>query len=235
MTIGAKENESIGMPPKRPLKVDSVGERSVQKKPLHYRLIKRAFDIGFSTCVIAVGFVPGLILSAFIVRDTSGSPIYFSERVGRGGRVFKILKFRTMVADADNLEKYFTPEQLDQWCREHKVDDDPRITKLGRYLRVSSIDEFPQLINVFLGQLSVIGPRAITVEELANYGDKQNVLLSCPMGITGMWQTSERNYATYESGLRQELELAYAENASLQLDTKIFFRTFKVLFERMGR
>jgi len=234
--VVGNDGESDGKPSEWLSEIEKpVDKGRVQKKPLYYRFVKRAFDIGFSACVIAVGFLPGLILSAFIMKDTGGSPIYLSERVGRGGRLFKILKFRTMVADADELEKYFTAEQLDQWHREHKVDDDPRITKLGRYLRISSFDEFPQFINVFLGQLSIIGPRAITVEELSYFGDDQDLLLSCPMGITGLWQTGERNMATFESGIRQEIELMYVNNASLRLDAQIFFKTFKTMFERTGR
>lgn len=122
----------------------------IPQKPLYYRFIKRVFDIVFSTCVIIAGFIPGLILSAFIAKDTGGSPIYSSVRVGRGGKLFRIYKFRSMVADSDNLEKYFTRDQLELWHQEHKVDNDPRITKLGAFLRSSSIDEFPQFINVLL-------------------------------------------------------------------------------------
>lgn len=160
-----------------------IGGLEVREKPLYYRFAKRAFDIVFSSCVIVVGLVPGLVLSAFIVADTKGSPIYSSTRVGRRGRPFRILKFRSMVADADNLEKYFTPEQLDQWHREHKVDDDPRITKLGTFLRASSIDEFPQFVNVFFGQMSTVGSRAITAEETDYFGDGKDLLLSMRPGV----------------------------------------------------
>ena len=211
------------------------GEGRVAKKPLYYRFIKRAFDVLFSSCVIVFGLIPGLILSAFIVKDTGGSPIYTSERVGRGGVPFRVYKFRSMVSDSDNLEKYFSTEQLEEWHREHKVENDPRITKLGAFLRSSSIDEFPQFINVFLGQISVVGPRAITFEELSYFGDDQDLLLSCPPGITGLWQTGPRNLATFEIGLRQELELMYARNASLSLDAKLFFRTFATMISGTGR
>ena len=113
-----------------------------------YRICKRVFDIAFSVCVIAVGLGPGLILSAFIARDTGGSPIYTQERVGMGGRTFRIYKFRTMVADSDDVEKYLNSDQLAQWRLERKVDDDPRITPLGRKLRSTSVDEIPNFINV---------------------------------------------------------------------------------------
>ena len=118
-----------------------------------YRICKRVFDIAFSVCVIAVGLGPGLILSAFIARDTGGSPIYTQERVGMGGRTFRIYKFRTMVADSDDVEKYLNSDQLAQWRLERKVDDDPRITPLGRKLRSTSVDEIPNFINVLKGDI----------------------------------------------------------------------------------
>lgn len=111
----------------------------IVKKPLYYRFLKRLFDFVFSSCVIAVGFIPGLILSALIMIDTKGSPIYSQIRVGRNGKPFRIYKFRSMVSDSDDVEKYFTPEQLEIWQKERKVDNDPRITKLGNIIRKTSL------------------------------------------------------------------------------------------------
>lgn len=207
----------------------------IPKKPLHYRFIKRVFDIVFSACVIVIGFVPGLVLCAFVAKDTGGSPIYRSTRIGLKGKPFCIYKFRTMVADADDLEKHLSAKQLEQWHKEHKVDGDPRITKFGEFLRSSSIDEFPQFLNVFIGQMSTIGSRAITQEELAYFGDYQALLLSQRPGITGMWQCGPRNIATFQSGLRQKIELMYVSNASIKLDTKLFFKTFRTMIERTGQ
>lgn len=207
----------------------------VRKKPLYYRFLKRLFDLVFSTCVIVVGLIPGLVLSALIVLDTKGYPIYTQTRVGRNGKLFRIFKFRSMVADSDDVEKYFTSDQLEVWKKERKVDNDPRITKLGNFIRKTSIDEFPQFINVWLGQISIIGCRVITFDELEWFGDNRDLLLSVPPGITGLWQTGPRNLATFDSGLRQELELSYAKNASFSLDMKIFFRTFRVMVERTGQ
>ena len=107
---------------------------------------------------------PGLILCAFIAKDTGASPIYTQVRVGIGGRTFQIYKFRTMVADSDDIEKHLDKNQLNQWYCELKVDDDPRITPLGHKLRSTSIDEIPNFINVLKGDMSVVGPRAITRE-----------------------------------------------------------------------
>lgn len=201
-----------------------------------YRILKRAFDVVFSACVIVVGFIPGLILGVFISKDTGGSPIYSQERVGKGGRAFRIYKFRTMVADSDDVEKYLSAEQLEQWHRERKVDDDPRITQLGRKLRHTSIDEVPNFINVLKGDMSVVGPRAVSHEEIAWFGDDAGTVLSVPQGITGVWQCGPRNGATFENGERQRLELDYAHRASLRVDLAILLRTFAVMFvDRSGK
>ena len=204
--------------------------RRLDRRPLGYRAAKRAFDIAFSTVVIAVGLVPCTLLSVAIAADTKGSPIYTQERVGRLGRPFRIFKFRSMVADADDVEKYLAPEQLAQWERERKVDGDPRITRLGRALRRTSLDELPQFLNVLVGQLSVIGPRAITYDELREYGSDAPLLLSVPQGITGAWQAGPRNEATFENGERQAIELGYARNASLGEDVRVFGSTFGAMF-----
>ena len=209
----------------------------LDRRPLGYRFAKRAFDIVFSAVVIVVGLVPCALLSAAIAFDTMGSPIYTQERVGRLGKPFRIYKFRTMVVDADDVEKYLTPAQLAQWERERKVDNDPRITRLGRVLRKTSLDELPQFMNVLAGQLSVIGPRAITYDELREYGSNAPLLLSVPQGITGAWQAGPRNEATFENGERQAIELGYARNASLGEDARVFCATFGAMFgsRRSGR
>lgn len=211
--------------------------RSLDHRPVWYRFIKRTFDIVFSACVVIIGLIPGLILALIIMLDTKGSPIYSQMRIGRDGRPFRIYKFRSMVADADNVEKYFTPEQLDVWKSERKVENDPRITHLGYILRKMSLDELPQFINVLLGQISVIGPRAITKDELAHFGDDAPKLLSVTPGITGAWQCGPRNEATFENGERQRVELEYVRDASLLLDAQIFFSTFTVMFgkKKTGR
>lgn len=209
----------------------AAGCRAHDSRPMGYRVAKRAFDIAFSACICAVGLIPGAFLCAAIVSETKGSPIYVQERVGRLGRPIHIFKFRSMVADADNVGKWLTAEQMEEWHRERKVTDDPRITKLGRFLRKTSLDELPQFLNVLVGQLTVVGPRAITYEELDNYTlDQQRLVLSVPQGITGAWQSGPRNLATFENGLRQEYELAYARSANLRTDLHVFFKTFSVMF-----
>lgn len=122
-----------------------------------------------------------------------------------------------------------TPEQLAQWQREQKLDDDPRITRVGKFLRRTSLDELPQFINVLTGDLSVIGPRPVTLEETYEFGNARDEFLSIKPGITGWWQVTERNKATWENGDRQMLELFYVRHASLKLDLRIFIRTFKAM------
>jgi lipopolysaccharide/colanic/teichoic acid biosynthesis glycosyltransferase len=143
-----------------------------------------------------------------------------------------------MVKDSDDVEKYFTSEQLATWKIERKVENDPRVTRLGRFLRASSIDEIPQFLNVLLGHVSIIGPRAITSDELTqHYTDEEKaLLLSVSPGITGAWQCGPRNEATFQNGLRQHTELEYASSASLKKDVRIFFKTIAVVFvKRNGR
>lgn len=202
-----------------------------------YRICKRAFDIVFSAGVTAVLLVPGLVLCVFVAKDTGGSPLYVQKRVGMRGKDFNILKFRTMVADADDVEKHLSADQLAQWHAERKVDDDPRITRLGRVLRATSIDEIPQFVNVLKSDMSVIGPRAITRDELEEWysADEGEELLGIRPGITGAWQTGPRNVATFDSGRRQKLELGYVRDASPAEDVRIFFRTFKTMAGRTGQ
>lgn len=231
----AEHNTGNGMPEPG---TDAFVElcRNLDRRPLPYRFVKRLFDIVFSACVIVVGFVPCLLLSLAIVADTKGSPIYSQVRVGRYGRPFRVWKFRSMVVDSDNVEKYLDEEQLRQWREERKVANDPRITRLGRIIRRLSIDELPNFLNVLCGQISVIGPRAITYDELRHYGSRATELLSVPQGITGLWQVGDRNSATFENGTRQAIELGYVERASLKTDVAVFFGTFGAMFvRRTGR
>lgn len=197
-----------------------------------YRFVKRLFDFVFSLCVSVVLFIPIVVVCAFICLESSGSPVYSQERVGKGGKTIKILKLRSMVADAGNVQKYLSPEQLHQWEVERKVDDDPRITKVGQFIRKCSIDEMPQFLNVLNGDLSVIGPRPITRDELEqHFSDEEKAeLLSVQPGITGLWQATDLNAATFESGLRQKIELRYVRNRCFRMDWKCFTGTFGAMF-----
>ena len=211
---------------------------SLDHRSVGYRTFKRTFDFVFALLIVVLAFIPGLALSIAIAIDTKGSPIYTQERIGQHGKLFRIYKFRSMVSDSDNVKKYFTPEQLATWRVERKVENDPRITRLGRFLRASSLDEVPQFLNVLAGQISIIGPRAITRDELEQHfsDGEQALLLSVAPGITGAWQCGPRNEATFKNGLRQRTELDYAEGATLGQDFRIFFKTISVMFvKRNGR
>ncbi|WP_225748965.1 sugar transferase [Paraeggerthella sp. Marseille-Q4926] len=205
--------------------------RSLDHRSFGYKVTKRVFDILFSGVVVVVGFLPCALLSIAIAVDTKGSPIYTQTRIGKNGKTFRIKKFRTMVVDSDDVEKYFSEDQLKLWKRERKVDNDPRITPLGQLIRAASLDELPQFIDVLFGHISIIGPRAITVDELNQHFtlDERKMLLSVAPGITGWWQVTDRNRATWMGGSRQMLELFYVQNASLSLDARVFFRTFKAM------
>lgn len=201
-----------------------------------YKILKRAFDMSFSIAIIMAGTAPvAAICIAILIESGGGSPFFTQERIGKGGKPIRIYKLRTMVKDSNDVEKYFTPEQLETWKREYKVDNDPRITRTGDFLRRTSLDELPQFINVLKGDLSVIGPRPVVEAELAHYGDDANEFLSCRPGITGWWQATERNEATYENGRRQELELFYVRNASLKLDAAVFFKTIGAIVGQTGK
>ena len=212
----------------------AAAEGSQISSRLGYRFVKRVFDIVFSLCVVVLGFLPVLLLCLIIRLESPGSPIYRQERVGYRGRPLRIFKLRTMVVDSDDVEKHLSPEQLEQWVRERKVEGDPRITRVGALLRKTSLDELPQFLNVLVGQMSVVGPRPVVADELAAYGADEDAFLSMKPGITGWWQVQARNDATYKDGSRQELELYYVRNASLGLDARVFFETFKAMFGRTG-
>lgn len=195
-----------------------------------YRAVKRIFDMVFSTCVVAVLAIPVAAACVAICIDSPGKPFFRQERIGLHGKTIRIFKLRTMVSDAhEHPEKYMTPGQLETWRREQKLGDDPRVTRVGRFLRRTSLDELPQFLNVLTGDLSVIGPRPVTLEETYEFGDGRDEFLSVKPGITGWWQVTERNEATWENGDRQMLELFYVRHASFALDFRIFVRTFKAM------
>ncbi|MBQ7714941.1 MAG: sugar transferase [Clostridia bacterium] len=199
-----------------------------------YGAVKRVLDVIISLVALLV-FLPLFIIILLAVFFTDfHNPIYCQKRVGKGGREFSLIKFRTMRHDADDFEKYMTPDQLKLYHSEYKLEDDPRITKLGKLLRSFSVDELPQFFNVIAGQMSLIGPRPIVEKETHYYNEKRDLLLSVRPGITGLWQVSGRNDLTYESGDRQRCELEYVENFGFGMDFKIFLKTFKEIFSGRG-
>lgn len=198
---------------------------------LGYRFVKRCFDIVFSAAVITVAFVPSLVLCAAIAIESPGCPLYRQKRVGRFGKPIYIFKFRSMFSDAHSQpDLYLNEEQLVQWKREQKVDHDPRVTRIGRFIRKASLDEIPQFLNVLLGDMSVVGPRPVTLKETYEFGEDRDEVLSVRPGITGLWQSTDRNEATWANGRRQLLELQYVRNCGFSMDACCLFRTFGVMF-----
>ena len=173
---------------------------------LGYHFVKRAFDIVFSACATIVGLIPVALLCLVIRLESPGSPIYLQERVGYRGKPLRILKLRTMVADSDDVEKHLSPEQLTQWERERKVDDDPRVTRVGRFLRKTSLDELPQFLNVLAGQIPLrilktrpefseksMGAFALPAKSSTNKGKAFSQVVSCFANGLRMRRSSKFN------------------------------------------
>lgn len=213
-----------------------------------YELLKRSFDFLSSLCVSIVLIIPLAVIALIIFIQDPGNPFYAQKRVGKDGKELRVMKFRSMKVGADDLEKILTPEQLEEYRREYKLKDDPRLigykkpgdgTKcFGALIRRASIDELPQIVyNIcFKGDMSVVGPRPILREELEqNYSPaEQTALLSVKPGLTGYWQAYARNNATYETGERQRMELYYVQNRSLILDIKILLQTVISVIRKTG-
>ncbi|HWG30947.1 MAG TPA: sugar transferase [Steroidobacteraceae bacterium] len=196
--------------------------------------LKRVVDL-LGALILAVVFSPLMLLIVLMVRRNGGSVIYKHRRVGRDGRMFDCLKFRTMVLNADEvllglLES--DPALRAEWIRDHKLRDDPRITRLGRFLRRTSLDELPQIWNVVRGEMSLVGPRPVVREELLRYGRNVGAYLAAKPGITGLWQVTGRNDTNYRR--RVILDTYYVCNHNLLLDTYILIRTVGVVIGGSG-
>ena len=197
-------------------------------KKIIYRVSKRIIDIVLSSAGLVILLPVFAVIALVIKLQSPGSVILKRKCVKRGGFYF-MYKFRSMFADADNLEKYLTREQIDEYHRNIKVINDPRITTVGRFLRKTSLDELPQLFNVLKGEMSLVGVRPLAEEETHLYGRELDKMLSVKPGITGYWQTHGRSSATYENGKRKELELYYVHNQSFLLDISILIKTLVIL------
>jgi lipopolysaccharide/colanic/teichoic acid biosynthesis glycosyltransferase len=188
--------------------------------------LKRAFDIGFSLAVLLFCAPIYLALAIAIACTSSGSIFYIQERVGKNHQRFGCIKFRTMVPDADRLldELISQSEDLRQEFSENfKLKQDPRITKIGKFLRMTNLDEFPQFINVLKGEMSVVGPRPLVPEEIERYGDAIDRVLSIRPGVTGLWQVSGRNDIPYSE--RIEIDVRYVKRRNFWLDLQIVMKT----------
>ena len=219
----------------------------VERKPV-YAFVKRLFDIVLSAIASIVLLIPVLMIAVVIMIKDPGNPFYIHTRTGKNHKTIKILKLKSMKKGADRLVEMLTPEQLEEYKREYKIRDDPRLIGwekpgdgdkcFGARLRQWSLDEVPQIFwNVLIkGDMSLVGPRPILQEELEeNYTpDQQEQLLSVKPGLTGYWQAYARNNAMYEDGKRQQMELWYVQNRSLWLDIKILFATVGAVIRKSG-
>ena len=186
--------------------------------------------------VLLVVLSPVLLAIAWSIWREDGAPVFFAHwRVGQKGRLFRCLKFRSMVRRADLvlaevLER--DPVAKEEWARDHKLRRDPRVLRIGDFLRKSSLDELPQLLNVLRGEMHLVGPRPVVVQEIPRYGEHKRHYFAVKPGMTGLWQVSGRNNLTYAQ--RVALDARYVETRSLWMDLRILARTVRVLVTRDG-
>jgi Undecaprenyl-phosphate galactose phosphotransferase WbaP len=197
---------------------------------LHGETAKRTFDVLFSLTVLIV-FSPLYLVLVLLIMSTSPGPVFYvQERVGRNYRRFDCIKFRTMVEDADGMLAQMmerSPRLRQEFQANFKLRRDPRITWIGRFLRITSLDEFPQFWNVLKGDMSVVGPRPLVVEELPKYGKYMDRVLNARPGITGLWQVSGRNDIPYPR--RVQIDVYYVNSRSFWMDLWIMVKTIGVV------
>lgn len=200
-----------------------------------YRFIKRTFDLVSSFIFLTVFSWLYLILAIIVKCNDGGHIVYRHARVGKNGKTIYIPKFRSMKMNADNLKAVLSEEEYELYKSEYKLDNDPRITKVGKFLRKTSLDELPNIWSVFVGDISLVGPRPLMKEELEEkYGEDAEKLLSVKPGMIGWWACNGRNNSTYASGERQQLELYYVDHCSILFDLKIIFKTIFSVLKRDG-
>ncbi len=202
-----------------------------------YLLIKRLLDIFVGICGVIILIPLTIFVSIFKkIKNEDDGPIFYTHlRIGKNGKQFKLYKYRTMCMNADEkLKKYLkeNEEAKKEYKKYKKLKKDPRITKVGEILRKTSIDEFPQFINIFLGNMTLVGPRPYLTREKEDMGKYYDTIIKCKPGITGYWQVNGRSSTTFEK--RLELDNYYIENRSLWLDIKIIAKTFMQIIIKKG-
>ena len=200
-----------------------------------YLFIKRIFDIICSLIGIIFLIPIAIIVKiSYLLTGDFHSIFYSHERIGKNGKLFKLYKFRSMVPDADKIleEILKNPEIENKYKENMKLEKDPRVTKIGHILRITSIDEMPQFINVLIGNMSMIGNRPYLPREKKDMGKYYSDIIASKPGITGYWQTAGRNNISFKK--RLQLESYYSEHMSLSFDIKIFFKTFSVVLFGRG-
>ena len=209
---------------------DKIGTKSVC-----FLGAKRLFDVLFSLFALIVLCLPFLLIALAIKIDDGGKVFYTQERIGKGGKRFKLYKFRSMIEDADRMEETLSKQEREEYKAEYKLRNDARITRVGMFLRKTSMDELPNLFSVLKGDISIVGPRPLLEEEAyEKFGEDVNKLLSMKPGIVGMWAVNGRNNLTYESGKRQEMELYYIDHCSVWLDIKIIAKAIVSVLKQEG-
>jgi len=213
-----------------------LGFATSHKLKMYWNLaIKRFLDL-FLVTVGGLIILPFLLLIALAIKISSPGPVFYGhKRLGRNGKLFKAYKFRSMVMDADKiLESVLKsdPRLKAEWDATHKLKDDPRVTGIGKFLRRTSFDEFPQLINILKGEMSLVGPRPVTEPELEKYGENARRVLTVTPGLTGLWQISGRSDTGYAE--RVSYDLYYLQSWSVWLDLWILFRTPGVIIKGKG-
>lgn len=198
-----------------------------------YRFVKRAFDICFSSAVlVCLGWFFLAVAAAIKLDDPKGPVFFCQDRVGKDGKTFRMIKFRSMVANAEDLLDDLQ-DLNEKDGPVFKIADDPRITRVGRFIRKTSIDELPQFINVFIGDMSVVGPRPALPKEVAQYDDYQRQRLLMKPGITCYWQTRRnRDAITFDEWI--DLDLLYIKNCSVWADFKLIIQTVGVVLTAQG-
>ena len=211
------------------LTLTSIGSK---EKPF-YSFVKRTFDIIVSLVALVILFIPLLIIALIIfIDDPKGSPFYVSERVGKRGKTFKMFKFRSMVIGAEDMLDSLMKDN-DKDGPAFKMHDDPRVTKSGHFLRETSIDELPQLLNVFLGSMSLVGPRPPIMKEVVQYSREDLKRLLVKPGLTCIWQTrKKRDDVPFKEWVAMDVE--YIQKRSVLMDLKLIFNTFSVMLTKQG-
>lgn len=219
-----------------PLFVDvSTDVQTHTNKSLYAKGGKRFFDLVLALVLLPI-IAPVVAILALLVRRDGGPSFFGHSRIGQNGRVFKCWKVRTMVHGAEERLQAFladNPAAAAEWERDHKLTNDPRITRVGDFLRKTSLDELPQIWNVLKGEMSFVGPRPIVRAELAKYGISANVYLSLKPGITGPWQVSGRNDVSYDE--RVAMDVDYSLRGSLKFDAELILRTGMAVLDRTGK
>lgn len=197
-----------------------------------YLFVKRALDIVLSLIALIV-FSPIFLIVAVAIRlDSKGAIAFGHKRLGKDRREIKVYKFRTMVQNADEVFNNFTKEQKEEYYKTFKLDNDPRITKVGEFLRKTSLDELPQLFNILKGDMSIVGPRPIVQKEVEKYGEYADKFFSVIPGLTGYWQANGRSDTSYEE--RVQMDMYYIDNRSLIFDAKIIIQTIISVVKKEG-